>query len=863
VEQYEKETRLFMEPMNALVPGMGQSGYLRRCTLRCGVNLEDHPTVRLLTRQHVHAGNPNSPKGDPATAVLDAVWLRGLALQSGANDAGLVEITRSGLDSQRDEILRNYPWTKCLLSFVLRMAREPVRGAPRSVANLEFHRAGHKVDEIGATMVAELETRSIRAVNPSMGFPMEMYQTPGHGIWVVSHKPVAVEAGLGHMGIHRNLIHPRFGNFVLLGTVLLECEASDYDHPIAYNPCLECKLCVAACPVGAISPDGGFNFSSCFTHNYREFLGGFSDWVEQVADAKDAIDYRRRVSDPETSSMWQSLSHGANYKSAYCLAVCPAGEDVIGPYLRDKQRHLIEIVRPLQERAEPVYVVPGSDAEAVARRKFKNKTVKPVANGLRPRTIAGLLNFMPFVFQPNQSLGLNAVFHFSFTGTETRQATVTIKNRTLDIRDGLVGKPDVSVSADSKTWLGFLAEERGLVLSLLTRRIRLKGNPKLLLAFSKCFPSADPRRELVEILPQASKLKREAARYKKNDPATGKIRWVGKLRLAEVEDVTHNVKTFRFKAVVGDEIPFDYLPGQFLTLCIAPYGIPTRRSYTIASSPTWRDRIEITVKREDYGLVSRWLHDDLKIGDQIEIEAPNGTFTFSGENANSVVLIGGGVGITPMMSVARYLTDTNWPGTIYLVLGFRSPRDFIFREELAGLTSRNPNLQITVTMSSPGAENWSGTVGRIDSRLLATVPNLEAQRVQLCGPPAMMDAVKATLTELGLPVGQLKTEAFGTVKRNPTVAGTASSDIAGKVIFQASDATVPVAVGTTILEAADQAGIYIDNACRSGTCGSCRIKLISGTVKMTVDEALTQQDKTEGYILACQSEINGNVKVDA
>jgi epoxyqueuosine reductase QueG len=100
-----------------------------------------------------------------------------------------------------------------------------------------------------------------------MGFPMEMYQTPGHGIWVVSHKPVAVEAGLGHMGIHRNLIHPKYGNFVLLGTVLIGCEASAYDHPIDYNPCLECKLCVAAYPVGAIGLDGSFNFSSCFTRD--------------------------------------------------------------------------------------------------------------------------------------------------------------------------------------------------------------------------------------------------------------------------------------------------------------------------------------------------------------------------------------------------------------------------------------------------------------------------------------------------------------------------------------------------------------------------------------------------------------------
>ena len=132
------------------------------------------------------------------------------------------------------------------------------------------------------------------------------------------------------------------------------------------------------------------------------------------------------------------------------------------------------------------------------------------------------------------------------------------------------------------------------------------------------------------MLPQPSFLKREPSRYLKNDPATGKIRWLGTLVLAEKEDVTHNVKTLRFKTANGADIPFDYLPGQFLTLHIAPEGIPTKRSYTIASTPTRPGTIEITVKREDHGLVSRWLHDKLAPGDGVTIEAPNGTFHFTG-----------------------------------------------------------------------------------------------------------------------------------------------------------------------------------------------------------------------------------------
>ena len=156
------------------------------------MKLEDHPTVR----RRAERGEGTEDK-QVAETTLEGAWLRRLAMDCGADDAGLVEIGRPALEPQRDEILRNYPWTRSLLSLVVRMAREPVRGAPRSVANLEFHRAGDEVNEICAAIVAKLEERGIKAVNPSMGFPMEMYQAGEGAVWVVSHKPVAVEAGLG------------------------------------------------------------------------------------------------------------------------------------------------------------------------------------------------------------------------------------------------------------------------------------------------------------------------------------------------------------------------------------------------------------------------------------------------------------------------------------------------------------------------------------------------------------------------------------------------------------------------------------------------------------------------------------------
>jgi NAD-dependent dihydropyrimidine dehydrogenase PreA subunit len=317
---------------------------------------------------------------------------------------------------------------------------------------------------------------------------MEMDRFPGK-IWVVSHKPVAVAAGLGRMGIHRNVIHPRFGNFVLLGTVVIDTAVDRYSQPLDYNPCLECKLCVAACPTGAIGADGHFNFAACYTHNYREFMGGFVDWVEQVADSDSAGDYRQRVTDPETSSMWQSLSFGANYKAAYCMAVCPAGEDVIGPYLTARKEYVADVVRPLQHKVETVYVVAGSDAEEYVPKRFPHKRMKRVGNGIRPQSIQGFVVGMPLAFQRGQSDGLDATYHFTFTGDEEREITVVIRDRTVRVDEGHVGDADLRIVADSRTWLAMLAGDVSPVRALLRRRIRLGGSPRLLRAFARCFPS--------------------------------------------------------------------------------------------------------------------------------------------------------------------------------------------------------------------------------------------------------------------------------------------------------------------------------------------------------------------------------------
>lgn len=442
-------------------------------------DMKKHPTV-----VRYYESSAQSATLDNET--LDYEWIRELCLEAGADDVGVISIERSELDDQRDDILSAFPHAKTMISFVARMNREPIRTPARSLANIEFHHTGDKVAETAHHIVSALEARGIRALNAAMGFPMEMDKFPGK-TWVVSLKPVAVAAGLGHMGIHRNVIHPKFGNFILLGAVMIDARVNKEDRPIDYNPCLECKLCVSACPVGAIGADGQFNFSSCATHNYREFMGGFSDFVETVVDSKNFKEYRNEVPITETTSWWQSLSFGANYKAAYCLSVCPAGDDVIGPFLKDRKGFMNDILKPLQAKEETIYVTPGSDAEAYVMKRFPHKTVKRVGNGLRPNTIRLLITLMPHAFQPKQATGLNSTYHFTFTGDETRQTTIDIRDNKLQISDGFHGKPDIRITVDSKTWLKIVGKEKNVAAALLTRKLRIKGNPKLLMKFEKCF----------------------------------------------------------------------------------------------------------------------------------------------------------------------------------------------------------------------------------------------------------------------------------------------------------------------------------------------------------------------------------------
>jgi len=366
----------------------------------------------------------------------------------------------------------------------------------------------------------------------------------------------------------------------------------------------------------------------------------------------------------------------------------------------------------------------------------------------------------------------------------------------------------------------------------------------------------------------------------KESPPPLKAKWRGQLAIESITRETPNIKTFRLRSPGGGPLAFIFLPGQFINVALNIGGARMNRSYSISSSPNARDCVELSIKREERGAFSRHVVDLWKVGEEIEANGPVGRMTFTGTEADSVVLISAGIGITPMMSVARYLSEQSWPGDIFFIYTCRTPADYIFEKPLAALAKRNPNLHLTVTQTKPGPD-WKGPRGHLTKELLArSVPDIASRRIHLCGPLPMMEATKSLLSELGVASDQVKSEAFGAVKPPLGVPGTSAKPTAPAtgplVTFSKSNksaksgidqtgeqAAIDTGPGQTILELSEELAIGIENSCRVGTCGVCKVKMTAGEVDQAIEDALDEDDKSNGIILACQAKPKTAVTVEA
>ena len=360
------------------------------------------------------------------------------------------------------------------------------------------------------------------------------------------------------------------------------------------------------------------------------------------------------------------------------------------------------------------------------------------------------------------------------------------------------------------------------------------------------------------------------ARSAASVPTQTKRFWSGELQIVRIFDESHDVKTFRLASIDGGPLPFTHVAGQYLNLALTIDGRRVNRSYTIASSPTRNAYCEISVKRTPNGYGSHHLHDTWREGQRVKVSAPAGSFVFAGSEAQRVVLIGGGIGVTPMMSVVRSLTDRGWKGEIYFLYAVRSLRDFVFREELTYLERRFPNLHLHAVVADADAD-WTGARGYITADVIRDfVPPLTSGPVLLCGPGPMMDAMRQHLVGLGVPDRDIWQEVFASTPAADETGTTANApaetlapgEIA-RVTFSRAGRDIEMTGDQTLLDAAESAGLSLPFECRSGICGQCKTRLVSGRVTMDVQDALTKADRTNGLILACQAHPASDITVDA
>lgn len=362
------------------------------------------------------------------------------------------------------------------------------------------------------------------------------------------------------------------------------------------------------------------------------------------------------------------------------------------------------------------------------------------------------------------------------------------------------------------------------------------------------------------------------------------------LEIVAIKEETHDVKTFRF--IANPPAFFNYKPGQFITLELMINDKRVLRSYTISSSPVRSQFLEITVKRVEGGLVSNWLCDNAYVGMTLSAKGPNGKFSCTIHPSEKLLFLSGGSGITPMMSMSRWLAQTGATCDVVFFHNAHSKRDIIFRHEIKYLEKALPGFKAHISLTrNPPEIPWDGLTGRIDLNMIEEIaPDYRERRIFVCGPAGFMNKVKEVLTVCGFDVqNQYHQESFGAAKKakKPVEAKPTEEEVITTMVeapekpknkapaskekvftftsVHFAESQIEVFGGdmdVPLLELAEEIGIDIPNSCRSGSCGSCKAIKMFGKVTEDSNEGLSEAEIEEGYILTCVSYASGYVELD-
>lgn len=277
---------------------------------------------------------------------------------------------------------------------------------------------------------------------------------------------------------------------------------------------------------------------------------------------------------------------------------------------------------------------------------------------------------------------------------------------------------------------------------------------------------------------------------------------------------------------------YPYRAGQYALVSIRN-SAEQMRAYTISSTPGVSEYITLTIRRLDGGLGSEWLTRDVKRGDYLWLSDAQGEFTCDNKASDKLLLLAAGCGVTPIMSMRRWLAKYRPQVDVQVIFSVRSPQDVIFADEWK-------NYPVTLVAENNATAGF--LAGRLTQEILRSVPDLAARTVMTCGPAPYMDQVEKDVKALG--VTQFFNEKFFT-----PVAEAATSGLTFTKLQPAKTFYGPV--GATLLEALESNKVPVNAACRAGVCGSCKTKVMSGKYSVTSTMTLTPQEIAEGYVLAC------------
>ena len=365
------------------------------------------------------------------------------------------------------------------------------------------------------------------------------------------------------------------------------------------------------------------------------------------------------------------------------------------------------------------------------------------------------------------------------------------------------------------------------------------------------------------------------------------LAWVGTRNFRVVrrafEDPASSQCSFELAPCDGAALP-PFQPGQFLTFQLqvagaegAP-GLPRTitRCYSLSDAPDptfYRVTIKCvpapaTLPAVPAGLSSNYFHDRVQVGDVLQVKAPSGHFYLDAASQTPVVLIGGGIGITPMMSMLGCCLAEQPKRTVHFYYWLRKIHEQAFKQTLEQLASAHPQLHLHVVYSRPTAQDVLGRdyqhLGHVNVALLRQHLPLGPHQFYICGPAPMMETLVPELLAWGVPQQDVHFEAFGPASVRLPAAAVQTANVQAtpiEVRFSQSGRSLPWdGQQFNLLDFAERHGVVVDSGCRSGSCGSCETRLIKGAVRYA---SPPDHDPAPGHCLLCVAQPTSDVELEA